>query len=266
MSRIRTIKPDFFIDEDVAKLKPLTRILFTGLWCLADKAGRLEDRPQRIKIQILPYDNIDIDAALNDLSNASFIIRYTTEGQKLIQIRSFNKHQRPHHTEKESDLPPCNGEITVKKPLSDGDNPAGKEGKGKERKGKEGNKEYTSEKKQFLDVVFLSENEHETLIAKYGRDPTERAIEILNNAIMSKGYKYKSHYHTIIGWPMKEASGNGSKRPIEPKTYAQAKDAEKRALFATYNAQKEGSHGNAENNPDGDNKIAGRLPLPGPVS
>jgi len=137
MSRIRTIKPDFFIDEDVAKLKPLTRILFTGLWCLADKAGRLEDRPQRIKIQILPYDNIDIDTALNDLANAAFIIRYTIDGQKLIQIRSFNKHQRPHHTEKESEFPPYNGEITVKEPLSDGDTPVGKEGKGKEGKGKE---------------------------------------------------------------------------------------------------------------------------------
>ena len=137
MSRIRTIKPDFFIDEDVAKLKPLTRILFTGLWCLADKAGRLEDRPQRIKIQILPYDNIDINSALDDLANASFIIRYTIEDQKLIQIRSFNKHQRPHHTEKESELPPYNGEVTVKEPLLAGDAPVGKEGKGKERKGKE---------------------------------------------------------------------------------------------------------------------------------
>jgi hypothetical protein len=135
MSRIRTIKPDFFIDEDVAKLKPLTRILFTGLWCLADKAGRLEDRPQRIKIQILPYDNIDIDAALDDLNNAAFIIRYTADDQKLIQIRSFQKHQRPHHTEKDSEFPPYNGEVPVKYPLSDGEEKVGKERKGKERKG-----------------------------------------------------------------------------------------------------------------------------------
>jgi len=27
---------------------------------------------------------------------------------------------------------------------------------------------------------------------------------------MSKGYKYKSHYHTIIGWPIREAIENGN--------------------------------------------------------
>lgn len=137
MSRIRTIKPDFFIDEDVARLKPLTRILFIGLWCLADKAGRLEDRPQRIKIQILPYDNVDIGAALDDLAMASFIFRYEADGQKLIQIRSFQKHQRPHSTEKESELPQYNGEITVKQPLNNIEATVTKqqERKGKERKG-----------------------------------------------------------------------------------------------------------------------------------
>jgi uncharacterized protein YdaU (DUF1376 family) len=71
----------------------------------------------------------------------------------------------------------------------------------------------TPEKSLFLDAVLLTENEHQKLISKYGQDKTEKSIEILNNAIMSKGYKYKSHYHTLIGWPMKEAqggNGNGS--------------------------------------------------------
>ena len=133
MARIRTIKPDFFLDEEVAALDPLTRILFAGLWCLADKAGRMEDRPQRIKIQILPYDNCDVDASLQDLADARFIIRYEVNGQRLIQIRSFDKHQKCHSTEKDSELPSYNGEITVKEPLSDRYETTGKERKGKER-------------------------------------------------------------------------------------------------------------------------------------
>lgn len=137
MSRIRTIKPEFFLDEDVAALNPLTRLLYISLWCLADKAGRLEDRPQRIKIQSLPYDKIDVDAELNVLVERGFIVRYTVDDLKLIEIKSFLKHQRPHNTEKESDLPPFNGEITVKEPLNNGYETTGKEGKGRERKGKE---------------------------------------------------------------------------------------------------------------------------------
>ena len=141
MARIRTVKPDFFIDDDIAALDPLARLLFIGLWCLADKGGRLEDKPQRIKIQILPYDDCPIDSFLDDLANGGFIVRYEVEGQKLIQIKSFCKHQVVHHTEKDSILPLNNGDTPVKYPLNNSDtpvaSPVGKERKGKERKGKE---------------------------------------------------------------------------------------------------------------------------------
>lgn len=133
MARIRTIKPEFFLDDELAELEPLSRILFIGLWCLADKAGRLEDKPNRIKIQILPYDNANVDNFLDDLHDAGFIVRYQVDGKKYIQIRTFAEHQRPHHTEKESVYPPPNREITVKEPLNNGYAPVGKERKGKER-------------------------------------------------------------------------------------------------------------------------------------
>lgn len=66
------------------------------------------------------------------------------------------------------------------------------------------------EKIKHLDAVLLTEQEFEKLVAKYGHDPTIKAIEILNNGIMSKGYKYKSHYHTLLGWPMVEATGGNN--------------------------------------------------------
>lgn len=91
------------------------------------------------------------------------------------------------------------------------------------------NKDIIKDKILHLDTVFLTENEYQKLLTKYGSDKTEKAIDILNNAIMSKGYKYKSHYHTIIGWPMKEAQGgnngtgnksgfSGSKQQVIAKT------------------------------------------------
>lgn len=65
-------------------------------------------------------------------------------------------------------------------------------------------------KTKYLDCVLLYETEYQTLISKFTQEKTDKAIEILNNAIQSKGYKYKSHYHTIIGWPMKEAMGGNN--------------------------------------------------------
>lgn len=104
--RARNIKPGFFRNEDLLECDPLTRILFAGLWCMADKAGRLEDRPKRIKIEVLPCDNCDIDAMLDKLHSHGFIERYSVDGARFISIVNFGKHQTPHHREPESTVPP----------------------------------------------------------------------------------------------------------------------------------------------------------------
>jgi len=120
VSRIRYLKPDFFIDEDIADLPYEIRLFFQGLWCSADKAGRLEDRPKKLKVQIMPYDNVDAEKMLNLLakpkngSKRQFIIRYEIDGEKYIQIVNWDKHQKPHHTEKDSIIPPYNPLLKTK--------------------------------------------------------------------------------------------------------------------------------------------------------
>ncbi|MCX5971837.1 MAG: phage replication protein, partial [Coprothermobacterota bacterium] len=98
--RARNLKPGFFHNEQLLSLSPLHRILFTGLWCLADWKGRLEDRPGKIKIEVLPGDPCDINQLLDDLAAADhLILRYQVEGRRLIQVATFEKHQ--HVSEKE---------------------------------------------------------------------------------------------------------------------------------------------------------------------
>ncbi len=131
MARIRSLKPDFFKDEDLATLPFEARLLFEGLWCLSDREGRLEDRPKYIKAEIFPYDDVPVDKLLELLSNPkikdrpdkSFIRRYSVNNKKYIEIFEFLKHQSPHNTEKESDLPAFNGVITVTSPLKNNDKP-----------------------------------------------------------------------------------------------------------------------------------------------
>ncbi len=105
MARIRQIKPQFFVDEDVAKLSPLARLMFIGLWTIADKHGRLEDKPRTIKVVTLPFDECDAEVLLGELVGAAMVIRYEVAGKKCIQIKSFEKHQKPHPKEPSSDLP-----------------------------------------------------------------------------------------------------------------------------------------------------------------
>lgn len=95
-------------------------ILFVGLWCLADRDGRLEDRPKRIRAEIFPYREChDINGYLTVLEQLGFIERYQAENHAVIQVVNFSKHQSPHKTEKPSELPakPAMARVTCNAPL-----------------------------------------------------------------------------------------------------------------------------------------------------
>lgn len=106
MARARNIKPGFFENEDLAELGPYAMLLFEALWCLADREGRLEDRPRRIKAKALPYFDVDVDALLTALHQAGFIRRYTVGDRPYIQVVTFTLHQKPHVRENPSTIPP----------------------------------------------------------------------------------------------------------------------------------------------------------------
>ncbi len=91
-------------------------LLFAGLWTLADREGRLEDRPRRIEAEVFPYFDIDIDALLDALHKAEFIVRYSVMLDpcmnqaspmhgSYIQVASWHTHQKPHHKEAKSVIP-----------------------------------------------------------------------------------------------------------------------------------------------------------------
>ena len=111
MARLRTLKPGFFLNEDLANLDPIGRLLFAGLWCLADRRGRLEDRPRRIKAELLPYDDCDVDRLLTQLHEHGFVLRYASDGRPCLQIINFEKHQQPHYKEPDSIIPPPLGHV-----------------------------------------------------------------------------------------------------------------------------------------------------------
>lgn len=130
MARARNIKPALFKNEILGVADPFLTLLFESLWCLADREGRLEDRPLRIKAETFPYrENMDVNVYLTELERLEFICRYVVDGVAVIQVENFLKHQNPHKTEKASELPekPMKSDgclLTVKEPLNNGSCPA----------------------------------------------------------------------------------------------------------------------------------------------
>jgi|TARA_R110002051_G_scaffold17646_3_gene51497 hypothetical protein len=122
MPRSRVIKPSLFDDPDLSDLPFSARWLFIGLFCQADRRGRLLDEPRRIKVRTFPYDDgVDVDALLGLLEAGQFIIRYTAkvdarpQGQRVIQVTNFERHQHPHAKESESEFGPPSKEDTLRK-------------------------------------------------------------------------------------------------------------------------------------------------------
>lgn len=104
------------------------RLLFIGLWCIADREGRFEWSERRIKVEVFPYDEIDINRELTVLQRLGLVVKYVVDGKSYGEVVNFKKHQTPHHTEKQSLLPtrPEKSEgcdLTVDSPLMDGGNP-----------------------------------------------------------------------------------------------------------------------------------------------
>ena len=109
MARARNIKPGFFRNADLVELSFEARLLFIGLWTIADRLGRLEDRPKQIKMELFPADNLDCDSLLSDLEKIGVIQRYKHDGNSYIQVLNFAKHQNPHKDERASTIPPNGG-------------------------------------------------------------------------------------------------------------------------------------------------------------
>lgn len=73
MARIRTIRPSFFHDEQIAELSPACRLFLIGLWSIADQNGMVEYRPRRIKHELFPYDPVDPEAIIGALEEAGLV-------------------------------------------------------------------------------------------------------------------------------------------------------------------------------------------------
>lgn len=165
MARIRTIKPQLFKNETLADLSATCRLLYIGLFCLADKEGRLEDRPKRIKAEIFPYAELDVDEMLNQLQDSGFIERYQVGEIKVVQVINFTKHQRiqgkESHTQSEfpekeapGKQPGNTGETTENNPGSDGET-LGNTGKERNKEGKEEGKGTDSDDEKFIVPMML---------------------------------------------------------------------------------------------------------------
>jgi hypothetical protein len=121
--RIRTVKPEYWDDEKLAPMDPIDRLVFLGLISYADDAGRLVDNVKAIDGFVFPATDHSVKKSLERLAANGRLRRYTAaNGQKLIQITHWAKHQRVDKPAKNL-LPPPEGDGTSSLLSPEGDGP-----------------------------------------------------------------------------------------------------------------------------------------------
>src|SRR3990167_1094160 len=94
MARRRVLDPDFWTDEEIATLSPYARLLFMGLWGICDDTNAtLPDRPEWIKVQIFPYDQVNVRELLAEIEKIGKIERFLFNSKHYWHITNFHKHQ-----------------------------------------------------------------------------------------------------------------------------------------------------------------------------
>lgn len=78
MSRTRLVRPGFFSDERLARLPAWTRLVYVGLWTLADDGGYFDRKPGEIAAELFRFDTVRrrerrVDTALDELLDAGRI-------------------------------------------------------------------------------------------------------------------------------------------------------------------------------------------------
>jgi hypothetical protein len=95
MARKRMIDPDFWLDEDLAKLSPHARLLYIGLWNICDdNYATFPNRPDWIKIQVFPYEEVNVRDLLDELSASQKILPFDHAGKTFFYIKNFFRYQK----------------------------------------------------------------------------------------------------------------------------------------------------------------------------
>jgi hypothetical protein len=113
MSRIRTVKPELFRHELLDAITQSSGLpigfCFIGLFTCADREGRFRWKPKQLKLDVLPYSELDFEVILNVLVSNKFLTKYTVDGEEYACFTNWHKHQIINNRERASELPPPPG-------------------------------------------------------------------------------------------------------------------------------------------------------------
>lgn len=146
MSRIRTVKPEFWTSEQVVELSPTARLLFIGIWNFCDDQGIHPASAKTLKMEVFPGDDFsvaEIESMVSEILNQGLMLEYqAVDGKYYWHVTGWTTHQKVEKPNKKYPTPPdfADHSPTIRRPLPDQtpEEGKGREGKGREKEGRGG--------------------------------------------------------------------------------------------------------------------------------
>lgn len=97
MSRIRTVKPEFWVSEQITQCCHGARLLFIGMWNFCDDNGVHPAKPKTLRAEVFPMDEVtvhDIEKWVGELISAGLLLAFEADGQGYWHVTGWKKHQK----------------------------------------------------------------------------------------------------------------------------------------------------------------------------
>lgn len=152
MSRIRSIKPDFWTSEQVMECSPMARLAFIGMWNFCDDYGVHPGSAKTLKAQVFPSDDLsahEISCLISELMAQGLLREFHAQGKTWWLVTGWHhqkidrpsKSKYPSPTETCDETPPPNGNEDSTNDRRMLDECSTKARDGREGKGREGSTE-----------------------------------------------------------------------------------------------------------------------------
>jgi hypothetical protein len=97
MARIRSIKPEFWVSEQIAECSTSARLTFVGMWAFCDDNGVHPAKPKTLKAELFPMDDFsssDVEGWVQELVKVGLVAKFNHEGVEFWHVTGWAKHQK----------------------------------------------------------------------------------------------------------------------------------------------------------------------------
>ncbi|MCW5664027.1 MAG: hypothetical protein KIT35_09350 [Piscinibacter sp.] len=99
MARIRSIKPEFWVSEQVAECSTNARLTFVGLWNFCDDHGVHPAKPKTLKAELYPMDDVtaaDVGGWVQELIRVGLVREFEAaeDGERYWHVTGWDRHQK----------------------------------------------------------------------------------------------------------------------------------------------------------------------------